>query len=169
MNDPFDTFDLEHRFDIDQTMLQKRFIEKSAAHHPDRYTDPIEQADAAAATAQVNEAYRLLADPEARANALLAHFGGPAKDEDKSLPPDLLMEMMEVREKQEEAEADDDEAKIAELRTWAAKQRRDRLDQIAAAFKLLDDQSDRDATLKSIRLHLNALRYFERMLEQLPG
>jgi molecular chaperone HscB len=160
MSDPFDFFSIEPRFDLDESGLQRRFIELSAAHHPDRFTDPHEQALAAERSAEVNEAYRILRDPESRANALLRRLGGSTSSDDKSLPPDLLMEMMEVRERQEQAQSTGDAATLAELRQWAADQRHQR----AAAAS----PPDRPPLLDATRLELNALRYIERMIEQLP-
>lgn len=175
MRDAFDIMDMPRRFDLDQKALHRRFIELSAAHHPDRFTDALDQADAAERAAAINEAYRTLSDPERRAGALLAVLGGAAKEDDKSLPPNLLMEMMEVRERMEEAIAEDDKATLAELRTWAEGQRRAYLDATAKLFdealraRAEDAGADVSEALGAVRMQLNALRYFERMLEQMPA
>jgi Fe-S protein assembly co-chaperone HscB len=170
MTDPFATLGVPAVFALDPAELHRRFIRASAANHPDRFTDPLEQADAAARSAEINEAYRTLGDPELRAGALLERLGGPGKGEDKSLPPDRLVEMMEVRERMEEAIADHDEAELRELALWADAQRAAHLKRIEGLFdasaKTASDQ--RDALLKAIRLELNALRYFQRMIEQTP-
>ena len=159
-NDPFELLGIEPRFDVDEAELHRRFIAASSATHPDRFNDPLEQADAADRAAAINAAYQTLSDPERRANALLLLRGGAAKEDDKSLPPDLLMEMMEVRERMEEAVASDDAAELDALRQWVDAERRSRLDHIASLFHASD--------LAGVRLQLNALRYVERMLEQMP-
>ncbi len=159
-DDPFALLGLEPRVAIDADELHRRCIEASAENHPDRFTDPIEQADAADRAAEINAAYRKLQDPERRANALLVLRGGPTKEQDKSLPDDLLMEMMEVRERMEDAVTRDDADELATLQRWADDQRRSRLDNVAALF----DADD----LTAVREQLNALRYIERMLEQMP-
>ena len=92
MIDPFATFDLPRRFDIDVECLSHRFIALCAEHHPDRFTDPIDQVEASERTARINESHRVLTDPEQRANILLQLLGGAAKGDDKSLPPDLLVD-----------------------------------------------------------------------------
>lgn len=165
---PFDTLGVEPRFDLDERDLHDRFIRLSAAAHPDRFTDPLDQADAAEKSAAVNHAYRILKDPESRADALLVKLGGPAKDQDKSLPRDLLVEMMEIRETQEEAIAANDQQALRKLATWAADQRTEHLKRIADLFAAAPGTPGNSAALKQIRLELNALRYFERMIEQLP-
>ncbi len=160
-DDPFETLGVEPRFDLDETDLHQRFIRATAAAHPDRYLDPLEQADAADRASQINHAYRVLSDPESRANALLATLGGPAKEDDPSLPPDLLMDMMEVREEMEAAIEANDSADLERLRKWAEGRRAEHLDRIAAHFGAND--------LAQVRLELNAMRYIERMLEQMPA
>lgn len=170
MPDPFKTLSLPRRFNLDEADLHTRFIQASAATHPDRYTDPVDQAQAAERAAEVNHAYAVLSDPERRADALLTLLGGPAKDEDKSLPPDLLMDMMEVRESLEEAVTDDNRTELDKLRDWANNQREAHLKKIAELF---GDVGDNSETLpaniaKAVRLELNTLRYIQRMLDQMP-
>lgn len=164
MDNPFALLDLEPRFDLDADVLQDRFLAESARCHPDRFADPLEQADAADRMSRVTEAYRVLGDPESRANALLALRGGPGKSDDKSLPPAMLMEMMEVRESMEEAVAGNDAPAIEKHRAWAADKRGEHLTAIGKLF----EQAPGDTNAAAIRLQLNGLRYIERMLEQLP-
>ncbi len=168
MPDPFNMLDLPPRYDLDEADLHTRFIQASSATHPDRYTDPVEQAQAAERAAEVNQAYAVLSDPERRADALLIFLGGPAKDQDKSLPPALLMDMMETREQLEEAVAQENLAELNKLRTWADDQRDAHLKIIADLFADIQNELPAD-TAKAIRLELNALRYIQRMLDQMPG
>ncbi|MEM9418314.1 MAG: Fe-S protein assembly co-chaperone HscB [Planctomycetota bacterium] len=163
MANPFETFDLTPAFDLDLEALHQRFLAASAENHPDRFTDPLDQADAAERSSEINHAYRTLTDPEARANALLAVLGGPAPEDDKSLPPTFLMEMMAVREELEDAEAANDAAALSRLRQDAQNKRQHHVDQLSTLFAA--DPVDG----KAVRLELNAMRYIERMLEQMPN
>lgn len=181
-SDPFALLGLPRRFDLDAAELQRRFIQASAANHPDRFTDALDQADAADRSAAINEAYRLLLDPQSRAEALLdlleaeAGAGGPsagrtparAAADAKALPPNLLMEMMEARERMEEAQASDDQAALAELATWARRERDKRLAHLGGLLSAgaTGGGEARAAALREARLELNAIRYFGRMIEQ---
>ena len=169
--DPFDLFEIPPTFDIDEEDLHCRFLQATAENHPDRYDDPVQQADAADRSALINEAYVVLKDPERRANALIARLGGPAKEDDKSLPPDLLMEMMEIRERLEDAQASGDAEKQRELAAWAAGERRRHLDAIASLFDTTRNgpPDQLQPTLKRVRVQLNALRYVQRMIDQTTG
>lgn len=161
-DDPFAVFDLPPRFDLDTQALLQKFLAAAAATHPDRFVDLLDQADAADRSALINQAYRTLSDPEARAHALLALRGGPAAADDKALPPTLLMEMMELREELETAIKADDQLALTRLHDAAQSQKQAHLDRLAAHF----DHDPFDG--KTVRLELNALRYIQRMLEQMP-
>ena len=166
--DPYEIFSLERSFEIDLDALQKEFVTLSAKYHPDKYVDPIEQMDAAEYSSKINTAYQTLKDDEARANILLELMGGPTKEQDKSLPPTLLMEMMEVREEMEEAVEAKDNQTVQKLRQWAIEEREEYLGMLNQIFAKVSGDKVTESEGKQIRLHLNSLRYIERMLEQTP-
>ena len=172
MNDtptnPFAILGLAPRFEIDESQLQQAFVRKSAAAHPDRRVgDPAAQAEAARDAAKINEAHRTLKSPESRAAALLEMLGGPGP-EDRDLPDGLLEEMLEVRETMAEAQAEDEQPKLDELEQWAEDRQSQHLDRIGELFREVEASDSPDArTLKQIRVELNALRYYQRMIEQL--
>lgn len=174
-DDAFSLLGLSPRFDLDPAELHRRFIAASAANHPDRHTDPLEQADAADRSASVNAAYRALRDPESRAHVLLQRLGGAAGStgaagsvgDEKALPPDLLMEMLEARERHEEAKAAGDTATLHELNAWARAEHDARLKKVADLFAAALARNAPDpAAAGAIRMELNAIRYFTRMIEQ---
>lgn len=157
--DLFDLLGLPPTFDLDSAELQRAYLSRSAAIHPD-----LAAGDAAAArrAAALNQAKRTLEDPERRANALLARLGGPSKEQDRSLPPGFLMEIMEVREEIESGGRN--EPKRAKWEAWAAQRREEHIRLISDLFgrKPVDV-----AGLAAIRTQLNAWRYIERLIEQL--
>jgi molecular chaperone HscB len=169
--DAFEVLGLAPRFAVAPAELERAFVAASSANHPDRFRDPLEQAEAAERSAAINAAYRTLKAPASRAEALLQRLGGSAKEEDRSLPQDVLMEMMEVRESLEEAAAAGDSAKLGEWRTWADERREAHLSRIAEALEAAATAPDAEASrphLDAARLELNQLRYIDRMLEQMP-
>ncbi len=97
--DYFEWFGLAPRLELDAAELEARFYRLSRQLHPDRYlrATPAERARALAASAELNDAYRTLRDPVARAEYVLARAGaadGPAD-------PELLDEMFELNEERE--------------------------------------------------------------------
>jgi len=169
MPDAFDILDVEPVYDLDMELLHRRLITLAAQAHPDRLTDPFEQAEAAERSAQINDAYRQLSDPQRRAEALLARLSSGPVSDDKALPPDLLMGMMEVREAMEDAVASSDAEALARLSQWAQSQKEQHLQRIAERFdQWLGQAIESDAAAAATRMDLNALRYFQRMLDQMP-
>lgn len=119
-------------------------------------------------SARLNEAMQTLEDPEKRAGVLLGLLGGPAAENDKSLPDGFLMEIMEVREEAEAAARAHDEAKLKAFESWANDQRSAMLDEVGKMFTSVEGHADSEV-LCAIRTQLNALRYIERMIDQIGG
>lgn len=163
-DDPFELLGVDRRFTLDEEALRRRFLDASSRMHPDRFPDPIDQAEAVEQMSRITDAYRVLCDPESRARALLRLSGKEAEGDKDKLPPDLLMEVMEVREQLEAATEAGDRAELDRLRAWASGQREQYLKQLG---RLLEGHIDAQAAAEA-RLQLNALRYMERMLEQMP-
>ncbi|KAL9606442.1 MAG: hypothetical protein Q9179_000408 [Wetmoreana sp. 5 TL-2023] len=110
-------------FHIDPSTLRKEFLQLQARTHPDRHQGA-DKAKAEAASARINDAYKTLLNPLARARYLLS-LRGVEMGEDESvagapsgldsrggegsaLDSGLLMEVMEVREGIEAAESRDE-------------------------------------------------------------
>ena len=101
----YDFFGLEHRLHLDLKDLEKRFYALSRQYHPDRYTlkSRAEQQVALDATAVLNDAYRTLRDPLARAEYLLKENGFDIGEQgSKNVPPELLDEVFELNMQLEE-------------------------------------------------------------------
>ena len=165
--DPFDTLGLPARFDLDPAGVERAYLSRAAACHPDLAgQDPEAAARAARAAAALNDAKAVLLDPESRARALLARRdpGAPA---DRSLPEGFLMDIMQTRLGLEEAIAGGNPADLDPWREWAARERRSAIDRIGGLFAGLGEPPAAEG-LAEIRRQLNAWRYIERMLEQIP-
>lgn len=98
-------------FSPDLKKLRKEFLQLQAKAHPDlASSDKKRQAEAL--SARINEAYKTLVDPLARARYLLLQQGIDVEDESAKLEDNaLLMEVMEAREAVDEVE--DEEGLVA--------------------------------------------------------
>ncbi len=164
-HDAFAVLGLPRLFDVDPRALQQAYLRRSAALHPDRVQDPLAQAEAQREAARLNDARAVLADDEQRANLLLSLVGGPAKEQDKSLPDGFLVQMMLVRQEMEAALAADDAGERQRLEQWAIRQRQAHIDAVRKGFA--PGSTPDLQRLAVIRRELNAWRYIERMIEQL--
>ncbi|RMF76569.1 MAG: Fe-S protein assembly co-chaperone HscB [Planctomycetota bacterium] len=163
----FEAFGLPVAFDIDDDVLRARFLRLARQTHPDRFAaqTPGDRAAAERVNARLNEAYETLRRPASRAEYLLRLAGGPTADEERFVPPEVLNDALLLREEIDEARAAGDEDALAALR----EQVRMKYDAHAANIAELARKlpTDRDATLRPLRVALNSIRYYERMLEQL--
>jgi molecular chaperone HscB len=166
MMDPFDVLSLEPRFDLAPARMERAYLAAVGAAHPDSAAGRGAGGAEGPDPARINEARRILVDPERRAEALLRRLGGPGKDADRSLPDGFLVEVMELRQQIEaDLEAVGDEAR-AKWEDWAQQQRDERIGSVGALFAGLSDPPDPEQ-LGAIRTELNAWRYLERLIEQL--
>lgn len=169
-DNPFKLLNIPMQFDVDTKALRLAFIQQSAMNHPDRFIDPLEQADAAEKSASINKAYQTLKKPFDRASAMIKMLSDSPIADTKQLPPNLLMEMMEIREELEEAQANQNQAELDRLKKWAHQQESQHMQTVAQS---LDQASQSPAGQRSDLLakateQLNALRYIQRMLEEFP-
>ena len=171
MDDYFDRLGLPRRFAVDAGDLERAYLARSRAVHPDYHAGG-SSADAAASlelSAALNEAYNTLRDPLARADHLLTLLGGPSAAEDKGQDPAFLAEMMDIRERVEAATPADAAAIRGELSGREA----DLLAGVAAAFGRVEglsaDDPGRVKLLAGVRRSLNALKTVRSLARTLPA
>ncbi|KAF7594433.1 hypothetical protein BBP40_009253 [Aspergillus hancockii] len=136
-------------FDISISDLRREFLQLQNIIHPDKYPQGPSKQRAEALSARINEAYRTLSDPLARAQYLLREMHGidvTAEDgaAHHALDPETLMEVMEVQETIEEVGAEPGaETTIAELKKQNEERVVECLQNLANAFNVGDVDSAR--------------------------
>lgn len=104
--DDFSLFQLPRRFSIDLEDLDQRWKAIQRQVHPDRFSMAGAAAQRVAMqwSSRINEAYRRLRNPLARASYLCELLGAPIQAENNTaMPGSFLMEQMALRENLEEA------------------------------------------------------------------
>ena len=156
--DHFARLGLPAALEIDAGALDKAYFAQQRQWHPDRFVGkPAEQrAKASVEAAAVNDAYRTLKDPLARAVYLAGLNGVEMPADGKTIDdPELLMEAMEAREELHEASS------VAAIDSLAAKARddiRNTLGGLASLFLANDKPAIRKALLR--------LRYLDKFAEE---
>lgn len=112
----FDWFELIPCFFPDQVLLKKKYYALSRQYHPDFY---VQQGEAARLEAEeklqeINKAYATLSNPVKTMAYLLRETIGLPEDEKFALPPDFLMEMMELNEAMQDAASEEEKGKVKE-------------------------------------------------------
>lgn len=164
----FELLKIPMRFDVDAKALHRAFVAQSAANHPDRFIDLLDQADAADRSAAINKAYMVLKDPFQRAGLMIELLADTPIANSKQLPDGLLMDMLEIREELEEAQASGNDAELTRLKQWAEEEETQYLQAVAEALNQATDlpADQRSEPLNKATEQLNALRYIQRMLEE---
>jgi len=127
----FDLFGLPVSYRVDSALLAERYHALQRALHPDRYAaaGDRERRLSMQASTHVNEAFRTLKEPLARAHYLLSLYTDDHRDEQvPTQDTAFLMEQMELRET------------LAQVK--------DRLDPMAAVGEILDRLADHSRMLE---------------------
>ncbi len=96
----FELFQMPVQIQIDQSKLKRQFHQLSRTYHPDNFSDANETEQQAILEkySLINLAYKTLTDRDATLRYILVEKGLMADESQFKLPPDFLMEMMEMNE-----------------------------------------------------------------------
>ncbi len=171
--DYFARLGVPRRYDLDMDLLKRNYLTLVRQTHPDFFAGrPEELPEALAAAAAINAAYRTLTDRAARAEYLLLLHGGKPAADDKRVPPEMLTEVLTIREELEAAKARGDRDKLKTLRRQMERQEAEVLEVIGELARRLahgGDAAAQDdpATLEALRVQLNAMKYVRNIMDQL--
>ncbi len=165
--DYFSLFQIPRRYRIDVGELRHKFLSISRNVHPDFFgaaSDDMKDLSVHL-SAELNEALRVLIDPVMRAGYLLELSGGTSASQDRSVPQDVLMDAMELREQLEESSPDP--VVLASIKEAVDRRRNALLAAIGDAAEKLDDGAE--ATQVQLRQLINSVKYFDNLLADLPA
>jgi molecular chaperone HscB len=139
MHSHFELFGLAAAFGLETEALERSYREIQSQIHPDRFAHAgdAERRASLQWTTRVNEAYRTLKDPVQRAKHVLELHGVDVGFEtNTAMPPEFLMQQMELREALEEAK---DAAQLDDLRKQLRSSRASLESEIAEAIDAKKD------------------------------
>lgn len=160
----FDLFDFKLAPVIDKNLVAKKYFELQKKYHPDFYTQATEaeKEEALEISSQINKGFKIFKDEDQTLEYFLIEKGIITSDEKFKLPPDFLMEMMDINEAIGETE--DEEVKnqinnfISTLNTPVA--------------DLLNKEITKDPTpeeLEKLKIYYFKKKYLHRILDRLKG
>jgi molecular chaperone HscB len=155
----FELLGLPARFDLDPSLIERAFFDRSKELHPDRFASApaAERVVALSRSRALNDAYQTLKKPVGRAEYLLERAGVTIGDNER-LDPVQIMEVMEAREELSEARRAKNTGKLEQLQAAMRTKRAAALDRLDALFA-----SNDMAAVKGV---LISLRYIDRYLEE---
>ena len=164
----FELYNIPLSFHPDADKVKAKYYELSRTYHPDRFTmaTPDEQAHALQLSSANNEAYKTLKN-EYATMAYILKLKGVLEDEEKyNLPPDFLMEMMELNEAISEIEMGDDSNAVTNAQTILDQQLEEWQKQAYPLTKQYDSADD-DSLLATIKELYFRKKYLLRIQERM--
>jgi len=162
MQNHFDLFQLQQRFDLEMAQLDTAFREIQARVHPDKFVgaSSAEQRIAMQWATRANEAYQTLKNPLKRARYLCELHGVDLQTESNTaMPMAFLMQQIEWREELDEAKINP--AALGSLETEVQQAHQQQLQQIAEQIT----QADYHQAAQSIR----QLMFLEKFSEDIAN
>ena len=96
----FELFDLPVSFTVDKSTMAKKYFELQKKYHPDFFAqaDAATQEDVLEKSSQINKAFKVFQQQQSTIKYVLQLKGLLVEEEKYQLPPDFLMEVMELNE-----------------------------------------------------------------------
>ena len=96
----FEIFDIPVSPKVDKNLLSKKYIELQKKNHPDFFTNASEEEQESALyqSSQINRGLKIFQNEDETIKYFLQLKGIITEDEKYQLPPEFLMEMMELNE-----------------------------------------------------------------------
>jgi molecular chaperone HscB len=182
--DYFSYLGMKKELNLDLDELENHFYELSRKYHPDYFSnkDENERKISIERTAFLNSAYKILKDPVQRAGYLLKLEWGEIPKEEKKVPPEILMEVMEFQEKIEERKSETDEEKlkilnreVAQIKTDLENHLNDLNIELKSYFESWDklggsgSEENKKIILKEISKNLSIRAYINTLLSTLEN
>lgn len=156
----FELFEMPVTLEIDPGKLAKKYFELQKKYHPDFYTQAseYEQEEALEISSQLNKALKVFKDQDETIKYVLQLKGLLEEEEKYQLPPDFLMEMMELNEEL----SDDSAARIASIE-------KELYSEVGSIIENYNDERIREQELQKLKAYYYKKKYLKRILDRLAG
>ncbi len=156
----YNLFQLPQSPIVDRILISKKYVELQKQYHPDYFTKENEEdkENALAISANINKAYNIFSNVDKTIEYFLQIKNVIIADEKYNLPPNFLMEMMELNETFNENINIENDIKSFE----------NALNETIKPILALDASSVLDEnTLQQLKLYYYKKKYLKRILERL--
>ena len=156
----FDLFEIPVSLKPDKTGLAQQYFALQKKYHPDFFTQTseAEQAEALEISSMINKALKVLQQEDATIKYVLQLKGLLEEDEKYQLPPDFLMEMMELNE-------DLSENSIQQINNMEKSLYND----VAPIIENYDDAATTTTDLLNVKEYYYKKKYLQRILDRIDG
>jgi molecular chaperone HscB len=156
----FELFEIPVSLQVDKNILAKKYVELQKKYHPDFFSQATEyeQAEALEQSSQVNKALKVLRNPAETIKYVLQLKGLLEEEEKYQLPPDFLMEVMELNEEL----SDDSQQQVHELEEAI-------YEPVKPIIENFDDSRTSTEDLLKVKEYYYKKKYLQRILDRIGG
>ena len=162
----FELYNLPVSFKQDQALLKKKFYELSRKYHPDFFTQEteMEQTDALEMSSLVNKGYKTLTNQEATIKYVLQLKGVLEEEEKYQLPPDFLMDVMDLNEQLQDAKAANDEGTVNSVKQQITALQEQIYKPVESIITSYNDHTSAIEDLQPVKEYYFKKKYIDRIL-----
>ena len=163
----FELFEIPVSFIVDQSKLSAQYFALQKKYHPDFFTNASaeEQEEVLEKSSMINKGFKILKNPDSTIKYVLETKNLLQEEEKYELPPDFLMEMMELNE----GLMDDDILSKEETETKIFQLQKTLYDEVQNIIEDYNDERTTDAQLLQVKDYYYKKKYLMRILERLNG
>ena len=163
----FELFSIPIQLKVDVKALSARFFELSRQFHPDYFVNeaPLVQAQALENSSLLNKAWKTFQQPDETIKYVLMSKNLLEEEEKYTLPPDFLMEVLEINEELMDhgsTESSDLQARIKELQEEI-------YEPVKEIIEKYDDKHATEASLLAVKEYYYKKKYLDRIVEKIKA
>ena len=164
----FELFDIPVQLKVNTSLLSKKFFAMSKQFHPDYFASENEQvqAEALEKSALLNKAWKTFQHPDATIKYVLLEKGLLEEEEKYELPPDFLMEVLEINEVLMDADEPD---VVTKLKPTIENLQSAIYEPVKEILENYKDGADTKKELLQVKEYYYKKKYLDRILKQLAG
>lgn len=165
----FELFEIPVQLRVDSKALAEKFFELSRKYHPDYFINKEnkDQAEALEKSALLNKAYKTFQNPDETIKYVLQLKGLLEEEEKYELPPDFLMEVLEINEQLMDVE-DDPELK-ARMETQVENLQSEIYEPVKEIVEHYQEGVTSEKELLQVKAYYYKKKYLQRIRRQLAG
>jgi molecular chaperone HscB len=162
----FELFEIPVTLQPDLEQVKQNFYALSRKYHPDFFTreNEFEQAEALEKSSQLNKAFKVFQNKDETIKYVLQLKGLLEEEEKYNLPPDFLMEMMDLNEQMMEAKMDGDAGSTERVKKALADLESEIYEPVRPIVEGYEDDKTSTADLLKVKEYYYKKKYLDRIL-----
>jgi molecular chaperone HscB len=163
----FELFEIPVTLQVNAALMKQKFYELSRKYHPDFFTQENEndQSDALEKSSQVNKAFRIFSKQDETIKYVLQLKGLLEDDEKYQLPPNFLLEVMDMNEQLMEAKMESDKHAISKIKSALTQLQIEIYEPIKSIIENYKEGITTNEELLQVKEYYFKKKYLNRILE----